>query len=203
MWDFCWGRQARWFSCPSACGILLPQSGVKPKSPALEDRFLTTVLPGRSLKFFVNWFIPPYPLLSKPRIHKESLKMSTNILSSESESRSVVSSALWPHGLYSPRNSPGQNTGVGSCSLLKGIFPTQGSKPGLLHCGWILYQLSHWVWWNLSSRILFKCELLQGLIPCIFLLFPFQLRVYGGVLRPLLGMSSLHPLYFSERTSLS
>ena len=33
---------------------------------------------------------------------------------------------LWPHGLYSPWNSPGQNTGVGSISLLQGIFPTQG-----------------------------------------------------------------------------
>ena len=42
--------------------------------------------------------------------------------------------ALWHHGLYSPWNSPGQNTGVGSLSLLQGIFPTQGSNPGLLHC---------------------------------------------------------------------
>ena len=42
-----------------------------------------------------------------------------------------------------PWNSPGQNTGVGSLSLLQGIFPTQGLNPGLLHCGWILYQLSH------------------------------------------------------------
>ena len=42
-----------------------------------------------------------------------------------------------------PRNSPGQNTGVGSLSFLQGIFPTQGSNPGLLHCWWILYQLSH------------------------------------------------------------
>ena len=50
---------------------------------------------------------------------------------------------LWPHGLYSPWNSPGQNTGVGSLSFLQGIFPTQGSNLGLLHCGWILYQLSH------------------------------------------------------------
>ena len=40
-------------------------------------------------------------------------------------------------------NSPGQNTGVGSLSLLQGIFPTQGSNPGLLHCRWILYPLSH------------------------------------------------------------
>ena len=37
----------------------------------------------------------------------------------------------------------GQNTGVGSLSLLQGIFPTQGLNPGLLHCRWILYQLSH------------------------------------------------------------
>ena len=44
------------------------------------------------------------------------------------ESHSVMSSCLWPHGLYSPWNSPGQNTGVGSLSLLHGIFPTQGSE---------------------------------------------------------------------------
>ena len=61
----------------------------------------------------------------------------------ESESQSVMSESLWPHGLYSPWNSPGQNTGVGSLSLLQGIFPTQGSNPGLLHCRQILYQLSH------------------------------------------------------------
>ena len=61
----------------------------------------------------------------------------------ESESRSVVSNSLQPHGLYSPWNSSGQNTGVGSLSLLQGIFPTQGSDPGLPHCRWILYQLRH------------------------------------------------------------
>ena len=38
---------------------------------------------------------------------------------------------LRPHGLYSPGNSPAQNTGVGSCSLLQGLFPTQGSYPGI------------------------------------------------------------------------
>ena len=47
-------------------------------------------------------------------------------LTSESESRSVVSDSLQPHGLYSPWNSAGQNTGVGSFSLLQGISPTQG-----------------------------------------------------------------------------
>ena len=50
---------------------------------------------------------------------------------------------LQPHELYSPWNSPGQNTGVGSCSLLQGIFPTQVLDPGLPHCRQILYQPSH------------------------------------------------------------
>ena len=53
---------------------------------------------------------------------------------SESESLSVMSDSLQPHRLYSPWNSPGQNTGVGSCSFLQGIFPIQGSNPVLLHC---------------------------------------------------------------------
>ena len=55
----------------------------------------------------------------------------------------VVSDSLRPQGLYSPWNSPGQNTGVGSLSLLQGIFPTEGSNSGLPYCGQILYQLSH------------------------------------------------------------
>ena len=54
-----------------------------------------------------------------------------------------MSESLRPHGLYSPWNSPGQNTGVGSRSLIQEIFPTQESSQGLLHCRWILYQLSY------------------------------------------------------------
>ena len=55
----------------------------------------------------------------------------------------LCDSSLRLHGVYHPWNSPGQNVGVGSLSLLQGIFPTQGSKPGLLHCRWVLYLLSH------------------------------------------------------------
>ena len=54
-----------------------------------------------------------------------------------------MSDSLWPHGLYSPWNSPGQNTGVVSRFLPQGNVPTQGLNPGLLHCRQILYQLSH------------------------------------------------------------
>ena len=68
----------------------------------------------------------------------------------KSESRSVVSNSLRGHELYNPWNSPGQNTGGGSLSLLQGIFHTQGSNLGLPHCRWILYQLSH----KRSPRIL-------------------------------------------------
>ena len=62
---------------------------------------------------------------------------------SESESWSVVPDSLQHRELYSPWNSPGQNTGVDSLSLLQGIFPTQGSNPGLQNCRGILYQLSY------------------------------------------------------------
>ena len=49
---------------------------------------------------------------------------------------------LWT-GKYSPWTSLGQNTGVGSLSLLQGIFLTQELNRGLLHCRQILYQLSY------------------------------------------------------------
>ena len=62
---------------------------------------------------------------------------------SKSESHSVMSDSLRPHGLHTPWNSPGQNIGVGSFSLLQEIFPTQGLNPGLPHCRQVLYQLSH------------------------------------------------------------
>ena len=70
-----------------------------------------------------------------------SCSYSKGCMNIKSESHSVVSDSLWPHGLYSPWNSPGQNTGVGSLSFLQ-IFPTQGSNPALLPCRWIHYQLS-------------------------------------------------------------
>ena len=54
-----------------------------------------------------------------------------------------MSDCLQPYGLYSQWTSPGQNTGVGSLSLLWGIFLTQELNQGLLHCWRILYQLSH------------------------------------------------------------
>ena len=48
-----------------------------------------------------------------------------------------------PPGSSVHGDSPGKNIGVGCLALLQGIFPTQGLNPGLLHCRWILYHLSH------------------------------------------------------------
>ena len=106
------------------------------------------------------WHLPSSVSLA---VSSPCCDLGTNILPCSewvSESLSVVSNSLWPHGLYSPWNSPGQNAGVGSLSLLQGIFPTQGLNPSLPHCRQILYQLSHqgsprileWVAYPLSSR---------------------------------------------------
>ena len=64
------------------------------------------------------------------------------------DSCSVMSDSLQPHGLQPawflcPWDFPGRNTGVGCHSLLQGIFLTQGLNPGLLHCRWTFYHLSH------------------------------------------------------------
>ena len=58
-------------------------------------------------------------------------------------SNSLQPNVLWATKLLDPWDSPGKNTGVGSRSLLQGIFPTQGSNLGLVHYRQILYQLSH------------------------------------------------------------
>ena len=88
------------------------------------------------------------------------------------ESLSVVSNSLPPQGLYSPWNSPGQNTGVGSFSLLQGIFPTQRSSWGLLHCRQILYQLSY----QGSPQKALKVKVAQS---CLTLFDPMDYTVHG------------------------
>ena len=107
----------------------------------------------------LHWQAGSLPL-APPGTHHCNHSCVLALKNSKAESRSVVSDSLLPHGLYSPYNSPGQNTGVDSLSLLQGIFPTLGSNLDLPHCKWILYQLSHqgsprileWVAYPFSSR---------------------------------------------------
>ena len=103
-------------------------------------------------------------------------------------SHSVVSDSLWPHGLCSPWNSPGQNTGVGSLSLLQGIFPPRGLNPGLPHCRQIIYQLSHkgsprileWVAYPFSSRFQESAEGIEPGSPHCRWIFFYQLSYQGS-----------------------
>ena len=87
---------------------------------------------------------PPPGDLPNPGIELRSPALQADSLTSEppgkseSESCSIASDSLRPYGLYSPWNSPDQNTGVGSLSLLQGMFPTLGSNPGLLNYRQIL-----------------------------------------------------------------
>ena len=75
-------------------------------------------------------------------------------------------------------NSPGQYTGVGSLSLLQGIFSTRGSSPGLPHCRWILYQLSlkgsprilEWVAYPFLQQIFQTQESNQAILHCRWIL---------------------------------
>ena len=135
-----------------------PNMEIKPEShasPELPGKFFTTVTLGKPIhanfKKCTVWmlWVKLYWEENEDYSLGDSISDSSEKLlwggtgKSEGESHSVVSNSLRPHGLHSPWNSPGQNTGVGSCSLLLGIFPTQGLNPGLLHCRQILYQLSH------------------------------------------------------------
>ena len=58
-------------------------------------------------------------------------------------SNSVQPYGLQPARLLCPWDSLGRSIRVGCHALLQGNFPTQGSNPGVLHCRWILYHLSH------------------------------------------------------------
>ena len=94
-----------------------------------------------------------------------------------SESHSVVSNSLWPHGLNHPWTSPGKNPGVGSLSLLQGIFPTQGWNPGVPNCRRVLPR------WAAGQPLLAVLGLCGGalaplLVGCLgFLSFVTQVRL--------------------------
>ena len=79
-----------------------------------------------------------------------------------------------PPGSSVHGDSPGKNTEVGCLALLQGIFLTQGSNPGLPHCRWILYHLSHKNTGVGSLSILWENfpiqEMKQGLLHCRWIL---------------------------------
>ena len=86
-----------------------------------------------------------HPYSCSRAVMAESLTNYSCKLFIRDEVKWVIQSCLTLHDFMdcSPWDSPGQNTGMGSLPLCQGIFPTQGSNPGLPHCRWILYQLNH------------------------------------------------------------
>ena len=113
--------------------------------------------PGTKVPLCSPFLVPGikgFSLLGFPQVPKSRLKQleirkwNHRTPESQSVSCSVVSDSFRPHGLHPTRficpwNFSGKNTQVGCNSLLQGIFLTQESNPGLLHCSQILYHLSH------------------------------------------------------------
>ena len=91
-----------------------------------------------------------------------------------------------PPGSSVHGDSPDKNTAVGCCALLQGVFPTQGSNPGLLHCGQILNHLSHQGSPGTVVLSGFYCNTLEqgkdlalfSHLTCFHLLVDFQLSVW-------------------------
>ena len=83
-----------------------------------------------------------YSFSSTEKIH--TMKLTISLHSSISESYSVVSGSLWPHGLYTVHGIlQARIPEWVAVPFSRGIFPTQESNPGLPHCRQIIYQLSH------------------------------------------------------------
>ena len=116
-----------------------------------------------------------------------------------------------PTRLLCPWNTPGKNAGVGCHALLQGIFPTNGSNPGLLHCWQILYHLSHlgipvlkylevtkWYWclnilntvWDLSylirKKFSYTCMIDKILIHQYHWIFESRPKLYNMIWRKIL-----------------
>ena len=95
----------------------------------------------------------------------------TNWAMREAQSESESDSVLSDSATHSPWNSPGQNIGVSSLSLLQGIFSTQGSNPDLPHCRQILHQLSH-------KGNPCKCNIVINEQSCVFIIKSLSISVF-------------------------
>ena len=104
------------------------------------EQLKPSYISGRSVNWYNYFETLLHQHLLKYMLYPMTQQFPRDTNARERESHSVMSHFLW---LYSPWNSPGQNTEVGSHSLLQGILPPQGSNPGLPCCKQMLYQLSH------------------------------------------------------------
>ena len=150
-------RQEYWSGSPFPSPGDLHNPGIESRSPTLQADSLLAEPPGKPKNTGLgshsllqrnfktqgsNWGL----LYCRQILYQLSYPASPSPPCCCCKVTSVMSDSVQPHRreptrLPRPWDSPGQNTGVGS--LLQGIFPTQGSNPGVPHCRQILYQLSH------------------------------------------------------------
>ena len=117
-------RQEYWSGLPFPSQGQFPDTGIKTWSPTLQADSLLTELPGK----------PPPP----PNRQSTVLFLVAQLYLTLCDPMDCSLPGSSVH-----EDSLGKNTGVVCHALLQGIFPAQESNPGLLHCGWILYHLSH------------------------------------------------------------
>ena len=107
-------------------------------------------------------------------------------------------------------NSPAKNTGVGCHAILQGIFPSQGSNPGLPHCRLILYHLSHqgsprileWVAYTFSGgtspswyRTMVSC-IAGGFLPAELPRKPVRIHIFHQIFISFFSITSLYSFLF-------
>ena len=116
-------RHEHWNGLPFPSPDDLPNPGIKPRSSAFQADSLPAELPGKPKNTGVG-----------------SLSLLQGIFPTQ---RSNPGPTLQADSLTAELPGKPKNTGVGSLALLQWIFPNQESNQDLLHCRWILYQLSY------------------------------------------------------------
>ena len=94
------------------------------------------------LLYLLHWQAGFFFFMTEPPMKPHTLSCVCCVYCSVMSDSSRAQTLCSPPDSYVHGDSPGKNTGVGYHALFQGIFPTQGSNPGLLHCKWILYCLS-------------------------------------------------------------
>ena len=102
----------------------------------------------------------------------------------QSFSRPLRAHGLWPARFFHPWDFPGKNTAMDCHSFLQGIFPTQGSNPGLPYCRQILYHLSHQGSLQEGRSTIYQISTgccVTVLCVCLAIFFFFTAVLYGSV----------------------
>ena len=139
-WNWAWILQ--WVAFPSGD---LPNSEIKPRSPALQvDSLPRELFSIHAEKSFRENSSCVYDKNSPESGNKGDITQHCAVCL-VTQSCPILCDPMDcnPLGFFVHGDSLSRNTGLDCHALLQGIFPTQRSNPGLPHCRWIIYCLSH------------------------------------------------------------